>query len=196
LIIGQAGAPADAWAFWAIFGAWVAGECWLQRSRPLPAGAADRDQGSRWVLVAAVWTAVAAGMAAAVVVPGARIPLATQAVFTAGLVLMAAGIGVRGLAVAALGSDFSVTIGTEPGQRVRDRGPYRWVRHPSYAGSLATVTGILLCCTNLIALGLLILPILGYAHRIRVEEAALLGGLGEAYRAYMRRTKRLIPFLL
>ena len=28
-----------------------------------------------------------------------------------------------------------------------------------------------------------------------VEERALLGALGEQYRAYMRRTKRLIPFI-
>lgn len=37
---------------------------------------------------------------------------------------------------------------------------------------------------------------LGYGWRIRVEEAALAGGLGEPYRRYMARTKRVIPFVL
>jgi protein-S-isoprenylcysteine O-methyltransferase Ste14 len=37
---------------------------------------------------------------------------------------------------------------------------------------------------------------LGYWYRIRVEERALVEGLGEAYRAYMRRTKRIIPYIV
>ena len=34
-----------------------------------------------------------------------------------------------------------------------------------------------------------------YAYRISVEEAALLAALGEPYQQYVRRTRRLIPFL-
>jgi protein-S-isoprenylcysteine O-methyltransferase Ste14 len=41
---------------------------------------------------------------------------------------------------------------------------------------------------------LLTLPtFLAFSWRIRVEEAALLDGLGTRYQAYMDRTKRLIP---
>jgi protein-S-isoprenylcysteine O-methyltransferase Ste14 len=40
------------------------------------------------------------------------------------------------------------------------------------------------------------LPIIGaFLRRIRIEERALVEALGEQYRAYMRRTKRLIPFI-
>ena len=46
---------------------------------------------------------------------------------------------------------------------------------------------------SLIALGLVPLGI--YAYRIRVEEQALVETLGQPYRDYMTRTKRLIPFL-
>ena len=35
----------------------------------------------------------------------------------------------------------------------------------------------------------------GYWIRMAVEERALAEGIGEAYRAYMGRTKRLIPFI-
>ena len=39
-------------------------------------------------------------------------------------------------------------------------------------------------------------PITGaFLYRIHVEEYALRDALGEDYRAYMRRTKRLIPFV-
>ena len=34
-----------------------------------------------------------------------------------------------------------------------------------------------------------------YTYRISVEEAALVAALGEPYKEYMRRTRRLIPFL-
>ena len=38
-------------------------------------------------------------------------------------------------------------------------------------------------------------PLLVFLRRIRIEEAALLAGLGDNYRAYMQRTRRLIPGL-
>ena len=36
----------------------------------------------------------------------------------------------------------------------------------------------------------------GYAYRIRVEEDVLANGIGDEYRTYMRRTRRLMPFIL
>ncbi|HKC18217.1 MAG TPA: isoprenylcysteine carboxylmethyltransferase family protein, partial [Candidatus Dormibacteraeota bacterium] len=75
-------------------------------------------------------------------------------------------------------------------------GLYRYVRHPSYSGSLLTVLGVLLCSTNWLALACFVLALPGFLYRIRVEEGALLTALGEPYRDYMARTKRLVPFLL
>lgn len=34
-----------------------------------------------------------------------------------------------------------------------------------------------------------------YAYRISVEEAALVAAIGEPYKQYVRRTRRLVPFL-
>lgn len=34
-----------------------------------------------------------------------------------------------------------------------------------------------------------------YSRRVKAEEAALLGTLGEPYRAYMAHTKRFVPFI-
>jgi protein-S-isoprenylcysteine O-methyltransferase Ste14 len=72
-------------------------------------------------------------------------------------------------------------------------GPYRWVRHPSYTGSLVTILGVLLCCLNWASLAAFALALAGYAYRIRIEEEALAESLGDEYRSYMRRTRRLIP---
>jgi protein-S-isoprenylcysteine O-methyltransferase Ste14 len=60
---------------------------------------------------------------------------------------------------------------------------------------LVTISGALLASTNWLAL-VGILPVLaGLLYRITVEEQALSEELGEAYRSYMRRTKRLLPFI-
>jgi protein-S-isoprenylcysteine O-methyltransferase Ste14 len=183
-------------AFWTLFAAWVLGELWMQWRRRLPAGATSRDRGSMAVLVTLVWGGVLLGLAAAILVPGAGIRAGSGALFDAGLALMLGGLLLRWYAVAVLGTAFTVTVGTRAEQHVVARGPYRWVRHPSYAGSLLTILGVLLCATNVVALLAFALPLAGYAYRISIEERALVEGLGDRYSEYMRRTRRLIPFVL
>jgi protein-S-isoprenylcysteine O-methyltransferase len=105
-------------------------------------------------------------------------------------------MALRWHAIRILGRSFTYTVATQPGQRLIDIGPYRWVRHPSYTGSLLTILGILLCCVNPMSLLGLVPPLAGYAYRIRIEEKALTTALGEAYRSYARRTRRVLPFLI
>ena len=75
------------------------------------------------------------------------------------------------------------------------RGPYRYVRHPIYAGfllaMLATATTIGTLASYLaVAVGLA-----AFLLRIRIEEALLLSQFPHAYRAYQRRTPALFPGL-
>jgi protein-S-isoprenylcysteine O-methyltransferase Ste14 len=109
---------------------------------------------------------------------------------------MIVGMALRWYAIWVLGASFTCDVATRPGQEVVQSGPYRWMRHPSYTGSLMTVLGVLLCCDNLVSPAALAVAVAGYAYRIRVEERALATDLGSAYRDYMKRTKRLIPFLI
>jgi protein-S-isoprenylcysteine O-methyltransferase len=73
-------------------------------------------------------------------------------------------------------------------------GLYRWVRHPSYLGALIAFLGFALALGNWwsVAVFALVTPA-AYLFRIREEDAALAAALGEPYRDYCRRTKRLIP---
>ncbi len=83
------------------------------------------------------------------------------------------------------------------GQTVIEAGPYRYIRHPSYAGALITVIGLGLALGNWASLLSMVACVaIGYAYRIRVEEAALVAALGQPYREYMSRTARLVPFVL
>ena len=183
--------------FWVVFYVWLGFEMWLgYRRRRLPSGATDRDSGSKAWVIGAVWTTAALGIGLAFAFPDAAIKSGRTAVFVAGLVLMLTGIVLRWYAVWVLGTSFTVDVATRPGQPVVESGPYRWIRHPSYTGGLLTLLGVLLCCCNPVSLVALVFALGGYAYRIRIEEEALASDLGAPYRDYMRRTKRLIPFLV
>jgi protein-S-isoprenylcysteine O-methyltransferase Ste14 len=61
---------------------------------------------------------------------------------------------------------------------------------------LLVFMGFGLCLANWAALVCLIVPIaIAFIWRIHVEERALSDALGDQYRAYIHRTKRLIPFV-
>jgi protein-S-isoprenylcysteine O-methyltransferase Ste14 len=184
-------------AFWVVFYVWLGSELWLgYRLRRASSGAADQDAGSKFWVIASVWASVAIGMGLAFAFPDAAILSGRTVVFIAGLFLMVAGMALRWYSIRVLGSSFTCEVATRPGQEVVEAGPYRWVRHPSYTGGLITVLGVLLCCSNVVSLAALIVAVAGYANRIHIEERALAKDLGDPYRAYMRRTKRLIPFVV
>jgi protein-S-isoprenylcysteine O-methyltransferase Ste14 len=147
-------------------------------------------------VVSSVWASVAIGIGLAFVFPDAAITGPRAVVFVAGFALMIAGMVLRWYSIRVLGISFTCDVVTRPGQTVVETGPYRWVRHPSYTGALVTVLGILLCCCNLVSLAALFVAVAGFAMRIRIEERALANDLGAPYRDYMRRTKRLIPFVV
>ena len=156
----------------------------------------NRDQGSRQFLVALIVIGMVAGFNLARNVPAAAIPWHPIAVFWLGIVLMLGGIVFRQMAIRTLGKYFTFTVRVRAEQPVVDFGPYRWVRHPSYTGSLLTMIGIGLALLNWASLlCIVVFAGAGFAKRIAVEERALSGALGEPYRAYMRRTWRLLPFV-
>ncbi len=128
--------------------------------------------------------------------PSTAIQGGRTALFVLGLSLMVAGMALRWYAIRILGTSFTCEVSTRPGQEVIQSGPYRWIRHPSYTGGLVTVLGVLVCCVNWASLPAVLVALAGYAHRIQIEEEALARDLGPAYQDYMRRTKRLIPFVL
>jgi protein-S-isoprenylcysteine O-methyltransferase Ste14 len=174
---------------------WVAGEVAIRVRSLLRTGAQERDRGSYLVIVGSLLVGFAGGAALASAFPGAAFGEGQPALAVAALVLLALGVALRFYAVLVLGRLFTVTVMVGSDQRVVDTGPYRFVRHPSYTGLLLAIAGILLSWGNWAAM-LGLLPILaGLAYRIRVEERALTEQLGDVYRAYAQRTKRLIPFV-
>lgn len=113
-----------------------------------------------------------------------------------GIVIFAIGIVLRWYSIIHLGRFFTVNVAIAADHQLIDTGPYRFVRHPSYTGALLAFVGFGLVMRNWASLLAISLPIgLAFLYRITVEEQALTQALGDRYRAYIQRTKRLIPFV-
>jgi protein-S-isoprenylcysteine O-methyltransferase Ste14 len=154
------------------------------------------ERGSLLVVFGAIYAGVAGGFLLGEKVHSAAIADGRWPLFVLGMVFMCAGIVIRQWSVALLGQLFTVDVRVHPGQRVVERGPYRWVRHPSYAGLILTFVGIGLALGNWAALIVLaVVPTLGLVVRIRFEERALLDGLGEPYRRFAASRPHLFPGL-
>jgi protein-S-isoprenylcysteine O-methyltransferase Ste14 len=178
---------------WATVVVWVALEL-RQGTRRRPE-ARSADHGSRRVLgLAAVVGVTLANLTRRLAPQVAIRPSAVAA--AAGLVVLWCGIALRFWSFHTLGRYFTFTVLTSDDQPVIQTGPYRVVRHPSYAALLLAVIGVGLLLHNY--LGLLVLTVTEAAavvYRIRIEEAALIRDLGERYSSYAASHKRIIPFI-
>lgn len=106
------------------------------------------------------------------------------------------GLAVRLWAVMTLGGSFSTFVQVDADQAVVSRGPYRWVRHPSYTGLLLVALGFGLGARNWLSLLICaVVPLLGLLPRMAIEESEMTRVLGEQYRSYQRTTHRLVPGL-
>ncbi|MGH7860006.1 MAG: methyltransferase [Candidatus Binatia bacterium] len=111
-----------------------------------------------------------------------------------GFASIAAGVVLRRRAARALGANFLVRLGVREGHTLVQSGPYRSIRHPTYAALLAVAVGTSIALGSVAALVVTValwLPIV-FARMSR-EERVLLREFGEEYREYMARTWRLVP---
>jgi protein-S-isoprenylcysteine O-methyltransferase len=110
--------------------------------------------------------------------------------------LFALGLALRWWAIVTLGRFFTVDVVIEKDHEVVQTGPFQWMRHPSYTGVLLAFLGWAMTLGNWIAMAVVLVPIfVALLRRMKVEEEALSNALGDKYRAYMKRTNRLLPYV-
>ncbi|HEX4407292.1 MAG TPA: protein-S-isoprenylcysteine O-methyltransferase [Xanthobacteraceae bacterium] len=95
-----------------------------------------------------------------------------------------------------LGQNWSVSLDLRERHTLVTTGIYALVRHPMYSGFWLMALGQALLLPNWIAglAGLIGFGILFFG-RVGREEDMMIGAFGDEYRAYMQRTKRVIPRL-
>lgn len=75
-------------------------------------------------------------------------------------------------------------------------GIYHYIRHPLYSSLLFLAWGIFFKAIAWPSLGLVLAATLLLAATARADEAECIRFFGPAYQAYMKRSKRFVPFLL
>jgi protein-S-isoprenylcysteine O-methyltransferase len=180
-------------AFWLSFAAWILTELAIwSRDRAKVKGRRD----DRFSMLA---IGVSIGLANSLAFNGPRllgwrIPAPPQLLAALGIMLIWAGIALRLWSVRTLGRFFRVTVTVQDDHRLVDTGPYRRLRNPSYTGALITMAGVGLALGNWLSLAAMVLiPMLGFGWRIRVEEASLAARFGKDYEAYRSRRWALVP---
>ena len=180
--------------FWAVFFWAFRPEFVILRQARRTQGASDAK--SLQIILAAQSVAFLASFPLAWVSAVQVSPARRAAAFYAGVAVLVAGSLLRRHCWRMLGSSFTGDVQARAEQEVVSRGAYRFVRHPSYTAGIMMNTGVGLglgswASAVLLAGG----SIAGYVYRMAVEERALLAAIGDPYRRFMLKRKRLIPFI-
>lgn len=172
---------------------WIGSEIVYGRRRAADRGRAH-DRGTLRLLHVCIWATVGVAVWLSLVGIGGFPPRLRMPLFWTGCAAMAAGLAFRAWSIHVLARWFTVDVAIGPDHQLVRSGPYRLLRHPSYTGALLTFYGFGLALGSAWSLAALVLVVTAaFLWRIRVEEAALRGAFPDAYPAYARETKRLIP---
>jgi protein-S-isoprenylcysteine O-methyltransferase Ste14 len=113
-----------------------------------------------------------------------------------GLIVIVVGIIIRFIAINSLGKFFTVDVTIRKYHHLKKDGFYKFVRHPSYSGSILSFVGFGLSLNNWISLFVATIAVFtAFMKRIRVEESVLQNQFGEEYEQYAKKTYRLIPWI-
>jgi protein-S-isoprenylcysteine O-methyltransferase len=182
--------------FWISYAAWALFEFWVfSRDRHAVRGR-KRDGGSIFVLVALIVLAIFTAFLSPWLAPWARIAIRSPVVPALAALMLWSGMALRLWAILTLGRFFRTTVTVQDDHRLVTAGPYRVLRHPAYTGAIVTICGIALFMNNWLSfLGALVLVLIGYGIRIRVEERALRERFGDAFREQRARSWAILPFV-
>ncbi len=116
--------------------------------------------------------------------------------FAIGMALVVVGFIIRIYSMLTLNQYFTYSVAKVENHKLIETGMYRFIRHPGYLGQLIIFMGISISISNWLSILLMMIPVsLGYLYRIKVEEKFMVEQLGEDYKHYQDRTKRIIPRL-
>jgi protein-S-isoprenylcysteine O-methyltransferase Ste14 len=113
-----------------------------------------------------------------------------------GLSLILVGMILRIAAILSLKTRFTTNIAIQDEHALKTDGLYSKIRHPSYTGSLISFLGLGLSYGNWLSFFTIMIPISWvFIFRISLEERMLIKHFGTEYKEYVKKTKRLVPFV-
>ncbi len=154
-----------------------------------------KDRSTLPLLWLVIGVSIWAGFFLRAALPQGRLPH-PQTFYGIGVILMMLGLIARWIAIIHLGRFFTVNVAIADDHQLITTGPYRYVRHPSYTGTLLIFLGFGLCMLNIFSFAAVFVPIsAAFRWRMHVEEEALREAFGDLYRNYAARTRRVIPLV-
>jgi protein-S-isoprenylcysteine O-methyltransferase Ste14 len=117
-------------------------------------------------------------------------------IYWCGIIFIIIGVILRMYSVLTLGKAFTVSVQVNSNQKIIQSGPYKYIRHPAYSGSILSLIGISLAFRSSIGVVVtLIIITCIYGYRIKIEESMLARYFKTSYPEYKKHTKRIIPFI-
>jgi protein-S-isoprenylcysteine O-methyltransferase Ste14 len=111
-----------------------------------------------------------------------------------GIVLCVAGNAILISARHTLGKNWSQTVAAKIDHELITSGPYHYVRHPMYTGGLIATIGSAITAGGVFVFLLVLLAPL-FIWRTGAEDKLMTAQFPDEYPEYMKRTKKLIPFV-
>jgi len=175
--------------------AWVVSEVVLNRI--LHSKSSDKKNADKGSLIV-LWTTIMVSITLSVFIANnIYLPILLNPVIQyIGLAMIYVGILIRVIAIVSLGQFFTVDVTIRENHKLKKDGIYKYIRHPSYSGSLMSFIGLGLTINNWISLFLISLSIIiSFIYRINVEEKVLTEQFGSEYTDYQTITRKIIPFI-
>lgn len=110
-----------------------------------------------------------------------------------GVALGAISIAFYAWSRATLGKAWSSELRTGENHYLVTTGPYAHIRHPIYLALMGFLTGTALIASNFLFFAVALASVLDLGFRIPKEELMMTERFGEQYKAYVRKTGRLLP---
>ncbi|MCB2342439.1 methyltransferase family protein [Clostridium estertheticum] len=156
------------------------------------------DKGSIWLIILAYWLSIyvsyyLTSAEAKKIVGNLILP---HICYYLGILLIIVGTIIRDYSVWTLKKAFTLSVQTTSDQHLIQKGFYRYVRNPAYTGSILSLLGIAFSLRNTFApIIVLIICILCYGIRIKIEEKALKEQFKQEFENYYKNTYCLFPFI-
>jgi protein-S-isoprenylcysteine O-methyltransferase Ste14 len=181
--------------FYTVYGLWISSEVLLNRL--MRSGSADKKKTDNHTEIYLWLTIVGSTMACVFLSKQFPMPIISSIYFNYfGLAVIVIGMLIRLMAIKQLGRFFTVDVTIRKDHQLMQSGFYKYLRHPSYTGSILSFIGFGLSWNNWLGLVVVFVPIvLVFIYRINIEEKVLTQQFGPLYSDYMSRSKRLLPFV-
>jgi protein-S-isoprenylcysteine O-methyltransferase Ste14 len=113
-----------------------------------------------------------------------------------GILIFIIGSIIRWQAIIQLKKAFTVNVVINQEHQLRTDGLYRLSRHPSYLGLLLIMSGLSIGMNSLLSFIIVTIPFsAALLYRISVEERILKEEFGATYTDYIKKTKKIIPYI-